>query len=286
MRQALDPEHREPVLLVVIAGVVAERAFQRVQVAADLLQRHAVLARAGEAGLARAGCGPRARTRRARAPAASRRPRRRAQSTTSVRLPRSRPANWYSRERVRHRRDGAEHRRRVGAERHRDRKRLARIGASANSRKSSAPPRCASQRMISLAPADHLLAVDAEVLAQARLRHAARAARDDQAPGDQRARVPGPAGLDRQPAEIDLVGRLHHLLARRALRTTAGFMSHSALRHLSTACRRRFSPWAAPAPCRLASRRPMSRSSETSAAPMPSATRRGVPKRLASTGIV
>jgi hypothetical protein len=38
-------EHREPVLLVVVAGVVAEGAFQRMQVAADFLQRHAVLAR-------------------------------------------------------------------------------------------------------------------------------------------------------------------------------------------------------------------------------------------------
>ena len=40
---------------------------------------------------------------------------------------------------------------------------------------------------------DHLLAIDAEVLARL-----ARAARDRQAPGDQRARIARPAGLDRQ----------------------------------------------------------------------------------------
>src|SRR5581483_8603472 len=48
--------------------------------------------------------------------------------------------------------------------------------------------------------ADDLLAVDAEVLAPLR-----RAARDGEAPGDERARVPGPAGLDRQAREVDFV---------------------------------------------------------------------------------
>ena len=61
---------------------------------------------------------------------------------------------------------------------------------------------------------DHLLPVDAEVLARL-----VRPARDGQAPGDQRRRVARPAGLHRQPREIDVVALPHDLLAgrRRAL---------------------------------------------------------------------
>ena len=137
--------------------------------------------------------------------------------TISVRAPRSSPANWYSDSVVGNRRHRAEHRRRIGAQRDRDRKRRRPGCASAWSRKSSAPPRCASQRMISLVAADHLLAVDAEVLPRL-----VRAARDGQAPGDQRRDIARPAGLHRQPREIDvlafpddfLAGRRRSLLRR------------------------------------------------------------------------
>ena len=58
---------------------------------------------------------------------------------------------------------------------------------------------------------DHLLAVDAEILARFR-----RSARDHQTPGDQRRDIAGPAGLDRQPAQIDILTFPHHILAGRA----------------------------------------------------------------------
>ena len=54
----------------------------------------------------------------------------------------------------------------------------------------------------------HLLAIDAEVLARF-----ARAACDHQPPGDERRGVAGPAGLDGQHVEIDLITTQHHFLA-------------------------------------------------------------------------
>ncbi len=62
-------------------------------------------------------------------------------------------------------------------------------------------------------------------------------------------------------------------------RTLAGFMSHSAL----AICNNRpasFSPLGGCGSFRLASKAPISRSSPTSAAPMPIATRRGVPNKF------
>ncbi len=62
-----------------------------------------------------------------------------------------------------------------------------------------------------LVAADHLLAVDAQVLALL-----VRALGHHQAPGDQRRSVAGPAGLDRQARQVDVVALPHHLLAGRA----------------------------------------------------------------------
>jgi hypothetical protein len=59
----------------------------------------------------------------------------------------------------------------------------------------SVPARATAMRQPThddLPPPDHLLAVDTQVLPPARLRHALRAARDDQAPGNERAGVAGP----------------------------------------------------------------------------------------------
>jgi hypothetical protein len=58
--------------------------------------------------------------------------------------------------------------------------------------------------------ADHLLAIDAEVLPPA-----ARAAGDHQSPGDQRPGVTGPARLHRQRGEVDVVALDDDLLAGR-----------------------------------------------------------------------
>jgi hypothetical protein len=67
----------------------------------------------------------------------------------------------------------------------------------------------AHQRLV---PADDLQAVDAEVVVVLLAR--AGAFRDDQRPGDERRRLAGPAGLDRQAAEIDVGALQHDLLAR------------------------------------------------------------------------
>src|SRR3989441_12744045 len=57
---------------------------------------------------------------------------------------------------------------------------------------------------------DHLLAVDAEVLPLL-----LGTARDGEAPGDERPGVAGPAVLDRQAREIDVVSFAHRLVAGR-----------------------------------------------------------------------
>ncbi len=169
------------------------------QVAVALGELDAVFASAGEAAVGRTGSSPRARSRRAPAPAASTP----MQPATSVGPPRSRPANWYSDSEsgtgvtapsivagsapsataIGNGRPGS---------------------ARACSRKSSAPPRCASQRMITWSPRDHLLPIDAEVLPRARPRDALRSPRHDESPRDQRPGIVGPAGLDRQRAEVDV----------------------------------------------------------------------------------
>ncbi|MNQ86721.1 hypothetical protein D3C85_1019210 [compost metagenome] len=63
-----------------------------------------------------------------------------------------------------------------------------------------------------LVAADHLLTVDAEVLA-----FLVRPLGNGQAPGDQRRHIARPAVLDRQLAEVDVVARLDHFLTGRIL---------------------------------------------------------------------
>ena len=118
-------------------------------------------------------------------------------------------------QRVGYRSHGAEDGRRVGAERHRNREWL----AGARQREIAEVERAAAV----CEPAhdhavlrDHLLAVDAEVLARTRRRAALRTARDHEAPGNQGTGVVGPAQLHRQPTEVDLCALQDHLLARSA----------------------------------------------------------------------
>src|SRR5687767_11770490 len=59
--------------------------------------------------------------------------------------------------------------------------------------------------------ADDLLAIDAEVLTRLQW-----SARDGESPGDERPRVLRPAGLHRQPPEIDVFTLYHHFLSGRA----------------------------------------------------------------------
>ena len=260
MRHAVDPEHRKPVLLVVVAGVVAERPFERVQVAArSPWSRHAVLAFAGEPGRREAGCGLRARSRHcagtcsfdaAFADRRCRRPRcgRRAAgrrtgirdrlSGTGVTAPRIVAGSAPSATAIGNGWPGL---------------------ARAKSRKSSAPPRWASQRMMTSRRADHLLAVDAQVLPRRAAAARCGPARDDQAPGDQRPGVAGPAGLDRQRARSMSLAFAAPPPGTARCARRAGFMSHSALAICHQAAGILEALAAARAPSGCASTRPTSR---------------------------
>jgi hypothetical protein len=126
---------------------------------------------------------------------------------------------------------------------------------------------------------EHLLAVDAQVLPRL-----VRPARDDQAPGDERRHVAGPAVLHRQARQVDVrlpTPRSWH----GAEPATLGAMCHSVL---SSPPRPSMSlkPLGAWGSLRLASNSPNVRSSRTSATPMARATRAVVPNRLPSTGML
>ncbi|CFW34552.1 Uncharacterised protein [Bordetella pertussis] len=70
-----------------------------------------------------------------------------------------------------------------------------------------------------------------------------------------------------------------------ALRTVLGLMSHRAAFSMDTLASASRRPLGASGSRREASSSPVSRRAPTSSAPMPQATRRGVPNRLASTGM-
>ncbi len=208
-----------------------------------------------------------------------------AQSVTSVRLPRSRPANWYSES-------------------------VSGTGVTAPSMVAGSAPSATAigngwpgrargevaeiERAAAvgepahdhLAPADDLLAVDAQVLAQCATPGppcGPRVMTRPQVisgPG-----VLGPAGLDRQAAEVDLVGRRARPRGTAAATPTTGRIVHSVLAicNKRPASRR---PFGGSGSLRLASTTPMSRSPLTSVAPIAWATRTVVPKRLARTGIL
>ncbi|MNZ82874.1 hypothetical protein D3C78_1015840 [compost metagenome] len=110
-------------------------------------------------------------------------------------------------EAVRHRGDGAEDGRRVGTQGDGHREGLTgMLGAPfAVIQRTAAMAQPAHDDLVA---ADHLLAVDAEVLPLL-----VRAAGDGQAPGDQRRDVARPAGLHRQLRQVDVIALLHHFLA-------------------------------------------------------------------------
>jgi len=116
-------------------------------------------------------------------------------------------------ERIRHRRDRAEHGRGIGAQRDRDRKRLARVRnrVIAEVERAAAVGEPAHDDAVGR---NHLLAINAEVLPRLR-----RSARHGEAPRDQRPGILGPAGLHRQAREVDVGAFPDDLLAwgRRAL---------------------------------------------------------------------
>jgi len=114
--------------------------------------------------------------------------------------------------------DGAEDGRRVGAQGDGDGKRFVRVRLPmlAKIQRAAAMRQPAHDHLVR---GDHLLAVDAEVLALL-----VRAAGDGQPPGDQRRHVARPAVLDRQAAQID-VGASHTISWHGALFTSFGAMS-------------------------------------------------------------
>ena len=108
---------------------------------------------------------------------------------------------------VRHRRDRTEDGRRIGAQRHGYRIGLARmlLAPLPVVQCAAAMAKPAHDHLVA---ADHLLAVDAQVLP-----FLVRPAGNGQTPGDQRPDIARPAGLDRQPAEVDVLALLDHFLA-------------------------------------------------------------------------
>ena len=127
---------------------------------------------------------------------------------------------------------------------------------------------------------DHLLPVDAEVLPRL-----VRPARDGEAPGDERRASPGQQVCTGSRARSTSSPSQHDLLARRAEHRLRRHVEH--LHAAAASCPRRPSALAAaraPSGTRAACR---SRAAPrpSSSTPIASATRRGVPNRLPSTGI-
>ena len=184
-------KHREALDLVVVAGVVAERALGRGLVAGRI-------ARVGPDEAFEHDLGGRRHLQVVR----------QALDDLGARAAQQ-PGELVFGQRVGHRRHRAEDRRRIGAQRDRDRKRRARDAQRvvAEVERAAAMGEPAHDHLVAR---DHLLPVDAEVLPRL-----VRAARDGEAPGDQRTGVARPAGLHRQPREIDVGALPHDLLARR-----------------------------------------------------------------------
>src|SRR5437870_1990887 len=186
--KALYRQHGEALDLVVVAGMVAVRAFVRGLAGMDHAFQHDL--RAGRhlqiAAQAFHELGARAA---------------------------QQPRELVVAARIGHRCHGGEHRRRIGAERHGHRE----WGAGARELVITEVERAAAMREPAHDDAvspDHLLAVDAEVVPLLLW-----TACDSEAPSDERPGVTGPAVLDRQAREIDVVSFAHALVAgrRRAL---------------------------------------------------------------------
>ena len=181
---ALDGEDRERLDVVVVPGVVPERALRGLVPGMDGALEHDLRARRHlEIGTD----GPRDLG----APAPEE--------------PRERVLG----ERVRDRGDRGEGRRRVRPEGDRDRERLPRPRLAPRPVVESAPPVREPAHDDPVAR-DDLLAVDAEVLPAP-----VRPPGDDEGPGDERPRIVRPAGLYRPRAEVHRITLQHHLPARR-----------------------------------------------------------------------
>ena len=188
-RDPLDREHRKALDFVVVAGVIAERAFGGSFIAACVVRvgmdesfeddlgrcRHLEIVREAIDDLG------------ARAAQQSR--------------------ELIFGQRVGHRRHRAENRCGIGAEHDGDRKRLARIRRAmiAKVERAAAHAQPAHDHLVAR---DHLLPVDAEILSPL-----VGTARDGQSPRDQRRDIARPTSLNGQAREIDIGAFPHDVLA-------------------------------------------------------------------------
>ena len=182
--QSLHGEHRELALRVVVAGVVPERAFRGGVAGLDEAFHHDLTA------------------------GGSIQPRHRAVPDARAGAAQQ-PGELVLRQRVGHRRHGRQHRRRIGAYRHQQRERFARVrGLEVGEIERAAAVRQPAH--------DHavarqqLLAVDGDVLARL-----AGAPGHHQAEGDQSRHVARPAALDRKRAEVDVFAFEHRFVEGR-----------------------------------------------------------------------
>ena len=199
---ALDLEDGEPVLLVVVTRVVTKRAFQGHQMAVLFLQRHAVIAVAHKTFWRRRDValehdlGMRGHLQHAPSLADC--------SLHQLGAPATQQASeLVLAEAVGHGCDRSQDGGRVCAQGHRNGEGLAGIGEREFAQIQS-PSAMRQPTHDELALADELLAIDAQVLPQARAGHRLRPPRDHQAPSQQRPGVLGPAALDGQLAQVDL----------------------------------------------------------------------------------
>ena len=179
---------------------------------------------------------------------------------------------------VRHRRDRAQRGGRVGAQRHGDGEGRAGMGdrVVAEIQRAAAVRQPAHDELVR---PQQLLTVDTQVLALG-----VGAARDHQAPGQERRHVARPAGLDWQAGQVHVLAFPDYFLAGRTLDVLGAHVPQRRLQHRDFG-QRVTQALGASGSRSEASSSPMSRKALTSSAPMPRATRAGVPNRLASTGI-
>ena len=177
---ALDGEYRKAIHLVVVAGMVAERPFQRGFVGGDVSLQHQF--------------------------GAGRDLQFAAQTLRQFGArPTQQPGKRVFRQGIRHRRHRRQNGRRIGAQRHRDGKWLTGSGLPpvAEIQRSAAMGQPAHDYLI---PSDHLLAVNPQILARL-----VRSPSHHQAPGNQRPGILRPTVLHRQSRQIH-VGRFDHSL--------------------------------------------------------------------------
>ncbi|MNQ50359.1 hypothetical protein D3C85_642960 [compost metagenome] len=221
-RDAFDREDGEPVLLVVVAGVVAVRAFQRHLVVGIGRRVRAF----GHDRLDGARVGGRQQMAFQHDLGPGRHGKVAAQRLRDLGARAAQQAGeLVFGQAVRHGRDGAQRGGRVGAQRDRDGEGRAgvRDGVVAEIQRAAAMRQPAHDELVG---PQQLLAIDAQVLA---LRVGA--ACDHQPPGQEGRHVPGPAGLDRQAGQVHVLALPDDFLAGGAFDVLGAHVPERGLQH-------------------------------------------------------